>query len=322
MDTNSEPLVSIIIVNYNGKSYLEKCLQSIMDNHYKKFEVIVVDNHSTDGSTELVRKKYPKVQIISLDKNYGFAEPNNIGAKNSKGEMLFFLNNDTKLCTDSIVELVKTLEKPEIDIAQSLLLKPDGKVDSSGDFLTSFGIAYSSKSMDSKIKEILSARGASFMVKKDVFWGLRGFDKNFFVSFEDVDLGLRAWIRGYTVVLVPSSIVYHVGGKTVATLDSIRFHGAKNTLVLCLANFELFYTAKILASLVGKIFEKKIMGSNFDKNSEELFTIPSIRIILQAVNWVLRNFNYVINKRKLVNSKRIRSTNDLVKLGLITNGRN
>jgi len=132
----SSPKISVIIVNYNGKKLLENCLESLFKTDYNNFEVILVDNNSTDGSMEFVTKNYPKIIVIKLDSNKGFAEPNNIGAKIAKGEYLLFLNNDTVTTTNFISEMIKVLEKDEkIAICQSLLLKPDGNIDSSGDFL-------------------------------------------------------------------------------------------------------------------------------------------------------------------------------------------
>jgi len=175
------PLVSVIIVNYNGKSNLEDCLASLTKIDYKNYEIILVDNNSTDTSVEYVKNIYPAITIIKLNDNYGFAEPNNIGAKNAKGEFLLFLNNDTKVNPNFIGEMVKVLEHdPKIAICQSLLLKPNGEVDSGGDFIDTLGRAYSSKNKVNEVKKILSARGASMMARKDSFWDLGGFDKKFF----------------------------------------------------------------------------------------------------------------------------------------------
>jgi len=321
MELENKPIVSIIIVNYNGRSYLQKCLESIMKNTYKKYEIILVDNNSNDDSIEFVKETFPTVKIIKLSKNHGYAEPNNIGAKKAKGELLYFLNNDTMICADAIIELVRVIQKPEIAICQSLLLKPDGKVDSSGDFFTMTGIAYSSKKKTMEIEPILSAKGAALMVKKEVFWKLGGFDQKFFASFEDVDLGWRAWIIGYQVVVVPTSIVFHKGGQTVAMLDSkIRFHGVKNTLVLCLTNFETSFTVNTLLKLIGSSITKKL-PTGVTQDSEEFFILPSFSTILQGIKWVLRNFKYVYEKRKKVNSQRVRSTKELIELGLITSSR-
>ena len=89
------PKVSVIIVNYNGKKLLEKCLESLFKVEYDNFEVIVVDNNSTDDSVQFITKIYPSIIIIKLDSNKGFAEPNNLGAKIAKGDFLLLLNNDT-----------------------------------------------------------------------------------------------------------------------------------------------------------------------------------------------------------------------------------
>lgn len=314
------PLVSIIIVNYNGKTHLEKCLSSITTSSYKKYEVILVDNNSSDSSVEFVQKNYSFVNVIKLDKNYGFAEPNNIGAKSAKGEFFLFLNNDTMTTPDFITELVKAAkDDSEIGIFQSLLLKPDGTIDSSGDFIDMYGRAYSSKENTTAIRPILSARGASMMIRKDVFWDLGGFDKNYFVSFEDVDLGLRAWICGYSVVLVPKSVVYHLGGQTIQKLDSlISFHGVKNTLILRLTNFEITFAIKSIGVLFFVSVMRKTFGISIIKDPEQSHPLPSFKIILRGMVWILKNLHYVKTKRKLVTSRRVRSTRELVKLGLIT----
>ena len=110
-----------------------------MNIDYENYEVILVDNNSTDESIEFVKNTYPSVIIIKLDNNYGFAEPNNIGAKNAKGDFLLFLNNDTKVKPNFISEMIKSAEKDsKIAICQSILLKPNGDVESSGDFTVVF----------------------------------------------------------------------------------------------------------------------------------------------------------------------------------------
>ena len=102
----SFPKVSVIIVNYNGKALLEKCLESLAKVNYENFEIILVDNNSTDGTVEFVTKTYPSIIIIKLDSNRGFAEPNNIGAKIASGKYLLFLNNDTIVTPNFISEMV------------------------------------------------------------------------------------------------------------------------------------------------------------------------------------------------------------------------
>jgi len=317
---NEKPLVSVIIVNYNGREHLEKCFESLMKIDYGKYELILVDNNSTDDSIEFVKNAYPSVIIIKLDKNYGFSEPNNIGAKNSKGELLLFLNNDTIVKPNFITEMVKVLtQDSKIAICQSLLLKPDGNVDSSGDFLDILGRAYSSRKKVTKVSEILSARGASMMVRKNFFWDIGGFDKHFFATFEDVELGWNAWIYGYKVVIVPNSIVYHSGSKTVQNLSSeVKFHGVKNTLILRLVNFETPFMISSIVKLSFVTFMRKCFGISVISDPEPAPPLPSFRIIIRGVMWIMKNMNYVLAKRKKVNSRRVRTTKDLLNKGLIT----
>ena len=136
-------LVSVIIVNYNGRLFLEDCLNSLKSVNFDSFEIILVDNNSSDDSIEFVKNNHPSINIIKLDKNYGFAKPNNIGAKNAKGDFLLFLNNDTKVHSNFITELFNVINQdPSIAVCQSLLLKPNGEVDSSGDYIDSIGIPF------------------------------------------------------------------------------------------------------------------------------------------------------------------------------------
>jgi GT2 family glycosyltransferase len=238
-----DELVSIIIANYNGKKYLDKCLDSLKNTEYSNFEILVIDNNSTDGSVDLVKQNYPYIKLIELKENLGFAVSNNLAATQARGDFYVFLNNDTIVTNTWLSELAGSLmdgKDDRVAIAQSFLLRPDGQVDSSGDFIDRFGRSYSSVLKNpSNNREILSARAACMIVTKEVFWKLGGFEEDFFASFEDVHLGWKAWIAGYKVVLASNSIVYHFAGQTVKRLKStINFHSMKNQTCVILLNFE------------------------------------------------------------------------------------
>ena len=325
------PKISVIIVNYNGKKLLEKCLESLFKIDYNNFEVILVDNNSTDGSMEFVTKNYPKIIVIKLDSNKGFAEPNNIGTKIAKGEYLLFLNNDTVTTTNFISEMVKVLEKDEkIAICKSLLLKPDRNIDSSGDFIDKMGIVYNSKTKTDEIKEISSARGACMLIRKKIFDKLGGFDEKFFFSFEDVDLGWRSWILGYKVVIVPNSIVYHDAGKTSSKLKSeAAYHGLKNQLSMKITNFEPRFALRSLllfffvyGSREIKIwFDYKIKGSTTMTSTnyeDKIAEKPSIKIVIKSISWIFKNIRYLHRKHHQVNENRIMSTTNLQKIKIIS----
>ena len=328
----SAPKVSIIIVNYNGKELLQKCLDSLLKVNYDNFEIILVDNNSTDGSVEFITKNYPSLIIIKLDSNKGFAEPNNVAAKISKGKYLLFLNNDTVVTPNFISEMVKVMETDKkIAICQSLLLKPDGSIDSSGDFIDELGVVYNSKTKIDEIREVSSAKGASMLVRSDIFKKLGGFDQKFFVTFEDVDLCWRSWILGYRVLIIPASIVYHVGGITIKKLKSeIAFHGFKNQISMKITNFEtrLVFKKLLIFFIKYGLRESKIWldysltGTTSltpTKYEKKIAAKPRITIILKSLFWILTNSRYLMKKHHEINSKRVLQTKQLQELGLICN---
>ena len=325
------PKVSIIIVNYNGKTLLEKCLESVFKINYKNTEVIVVDNNSTDDTVEFVTNNYPSIILLKLNSNKGFAEPNNIAAKIATGKYLLFLNNDTIVTSNFISEMIPVIENDEqIAICQSLLLKPDESIDSSGDFIDNLGVVYNSTKKINDVRKISSARGASMLIRKNIFGILEGFDEKFYVSFEDVDLGWRTWMIGYKVVLAPKSIVYHIGSQTIKSKKpEIAFHGFKNQLSMKLTNFEpslairnttLFFIQYGLREL--KIWlDYKIKGRTTLTPTEyetKIAEKPSFKIILKSIMWVLSNPRYLRNKQKKIQFSRKISTDTLKKMNIIS----
>jgi len=325
-----KPLVSVIIVNYNGRLFLEDCLNSLKQVNFDSFEVILVDNNSMDGSIEFVKTNHPTVNILKLDKNYGFARPNNVGAKIAKGDFLLFLNNDTKVTPNFITELINVInQNSSIAICQSLLLKPNGEVDSSGDYIDSIGIPFTDHKKIDKVSEIFSAKGASLLIRKCVFEELNGFDEKFFVSFEDVDLGWRARILGYTILLVPTSIVYHIGGQTTKNINQIiAFHGFKNQLSIKITNFELKYMVRslFLFFLIYGIRSFRVWldyllkgqtNITATKYEDKFSKKPSLKSNLKGLLWVIQNYRYILKKHKLVNSTRKIKTKNMIKLNYL-----
>ena len=325
------PKVSIIIVNYNGKHHLEKCLESLSKIDYANIETIIVDNNSTDDSVDFVSKNFPDLILIKLNENKGFAEPNNIASKVATGDFLLFLNNDTIVTPSFISELIKPLQNSGIAICQSLLLRPDDSIDSSGDFIDTLGVVYNSKTPISEIREISSARGASMMIKKNIFDQLGGFDEKFYFSFEDVDLSWRARILDYSVVVVPKSVVYHYGGKSSQEIkNELTFHGTKNQLSMKLTNFEFPSSIKKLISffVIYGIREIKIsLDYSFSgktsmkatKYEDKTALKPNFLMILKGIFWLIGNSNYLLKKYQKINSRRIIRTKQLEEMKLISN---
>jgi len=313
---------------------------------YPYLEVIVIDNNSIDGSVGLVKEKYPEVKIVELRENVGFARANNLAAREAKGDLYVFLNNDTMVTKNWLSELVRSLTENdrEVAIAQSLLLLgQSGEIDSSGDFIDRFGRPYSSKLRNAPNgREILSARAASMIIKKEVFWKLGGFDEDFFASFEDVQLGWKAWIAGYKVILASNSIVYHFAGQTVKNLqNTMNFHGMKNQACIILLNFEFPLSIRNLFSLlplyrpsiVSKSIqdekkrrppqpEQKMNSDSLDAVSPAIYSNPILlKDILKTYIWIFIHSPTLYKKYNQVKRMRVLSTNNLAKIGLITNNR-
>jgi hypothetical protein len=179
-------------------------------------------------------------------------------------------------------------------------------------------------------REILGARAACMIVRKEVFWKLGGFEEEFFASFEDVHLGWKAWIAGYKVVLASNSIVYHFAGQTVKRLKTtINFHSIKNQTCIILLNFEFPLGIKNLLILfpsylpIINICRKEETNKKEDDATEEVYTNPILlKDVFKTVFWICRHALTLYKKYRAINKMRVRSTSYLAKIGLIINNLN
>jgi hypothetical protein len=294
------PMVSIIILNYNGKDFLNECLNSVLNSNYPNFEIILVDNASTDDSIKLAIEKYgssPTLKIIKNEGNLGFAKGNNVGTSYAKGKYVLFLNDDTVVEPNWLVELVNVMESDaEIGAAQSKLISLGDKktIDSAGDFVDYYGLSFQrgwgeeDKGQYYQIEEIFSARGAAFIVRSKILAEIGAFDADFFFCYEDIDLSWRIRLNGYKVVFVPKSVVYHIGSASVIASSINVFHIEKNRLLTVLKNMPLTYIAKYnpLTFTLGEI-----MGDLILKRPALLYART------KAIFWVLTNFKGILCKR-------------------------
>jgi len=213
---------SIIIINYKTKELLDDCLASIFKHLRGNFEVIVIDNASSDGSVEFILKKYgDRIRIIANDKNIGFGPANNIGAKNSIGEYLLFLNSDTTVFQDILKQIINLFDtNGNIGAISPRLLLLDGNIQpfAYGRFPDIFNLLSSRfvKNIESErgIFEADWIAGTAMFVRRDLFFNIGGFDENFFMYYEDIDLCKRIKEAGYSIYVHPGvSVVHHVGGS-------------------------------------------------------------------------------------------------------------
>ena len=213
----ANPLVSIIILNYNGKRWLEKCLPTIKKIKYKPLEVIVVNNGSTDDSHKFVKKNYPAFRLIEIKKNKGFAGANNVGVESAKGKYVLIINNDTEVPADFLTPLVRRMEQDKtIGVIQPKIrsLRKINLLDAACSFYTSTGFQYhygyyqpQNKKQYNKEQFVYSAKGACLFTRRADYLKLGGFDEDFVCYVEESDYCHRVWLSGKKVLYLPESYI-------------------------------------------------------------------------------------------------------------------
>ena len=259
MPATSCPLVSVIVVNFNGRSHVPECLDAVLAQTYPNVEIILVDNASVDGSADFVRQAYPTVKLVRSDTNLGFAGGNNLGGRQASGECVFFLNDDTRADRDAVAALMRAREEhPEYAVFGSLLLDDadPSRVDSAGDTFYwmgwTFGFGGFPAVLFDRPREIASAKGAAALYPRALLDRVGWYDADLFWSFEDVDLSLRARHAGARILSVPASRVYHKGGATSGGAKSALsvYYASRNYQLVVLKTFPWPVLLRFLPGLV------------------------------------------------------------------------
>ncbi|MFH1613412.1 MAG: glycosyltransferase family 2 protein [bacterium] len=300
MNTNKKNIASVIICNYNGYKYLNTCLQSLKEQLFKDFEVILVDNGSNDNSVEFVKEKFSEIKIISHQKNLGFAEGTNSGIKKAKGKYIITLNNDTKVDKNWLKQLV---EKANLDnqvgmcASHIVYYEFPEFVYSNGIILSKNGCAYNIGSWqkdtnEKKVKEIFGPCACAALYKKEMLEGIGLFDEDYFAYYEDTDLAFRAQLQGWKCLYVPEAIVYHIHGATSKTFgfNKIKFLVERNKFYTLVKNLPLIYFIKFLPFMIFYHILLSFYYLFVNKN------IPVIKGFLVAL-W---NIKKLLKKRKKI----------------------
>lgn len=241
------PRVSVVIPTWNGAALLHPCLVSLRSQRFRDFEVIVVDNGSTDGTLEMLGREFPEVVSVALPENRGFAPAVNEGIRRASGGVVVLLNNDVEAEPGWMSALVAALDRrPDVGFVASKMLdaKRPGLIDSAGDRMSLFAWNHGRGQPDGSEfdtgREILTACAGAAAYRRELFEAVGLLDEEYFAWFEDVDLGLRAQIAGFRCWYEPTAVVRHHGSATGARMSDMKvFYTYRNTMLLFLKTMPL-----------------------------------------------------------------------------------
>ncbi len=299
-------LVSVIIVNYNGRKYLKNCFDSLEKVDYSDFELIFVDNGSSDDSVELIRKNYPKIKVLELKVNLGLAVASNRGAEVAQGEYLFFLNNDTIVEKNILTELVKAAQSDKrVAVCACDVFTYDGKNrigESIGISVDRFGYPCGY----SRPGHPIFYPDAAIFIRRIVFDKISGFDPKLFLYGEDRDLCWRVWLQGYKIVPVGSARFLHDSAcgdiekqKQYKTNVWKRELGERNLIRSILKNYSLSTLTYILPQyiLLSCLELMALIFSGQYKIVKDAY--------FKAYIWNINNFKDTWNEHKRINRGKV-----------------
>ncbi len=308
MKTNL-PLISIIIANRNGEKYLKTCITSVLKSSTKNYEIIFIDNKSTDSSIEIINefaKKDARIRILINEVNRGVPFSRNRAIKEAKGDILVFLDNDTKVDRNWLQGISQVFSKDKTIGGVQCKIFDFDKTDVIQEIgmklypYTGFGIPLGRGEKDNgqfeKEEEII-ALGAALAVRKEVAGKIGGFDLKLKHTTDDLDFSWRIWIAGYRVVLAPNSKVYHY--TKVHNLNyKLYFHLCKNSIRMLIKNYELSNTIKYLpfSLILNTLGAVSVL---FRKGS-----FAAILGVLQGLAWSLFFLSDTLKERSKVQSLR------------------
>jgi GT2 family glycosyltransferase len=247
------PNVAIVILNWNGRAYLERFLPSVTASTYPNFNVYVVDNASTDNSVEYLQKYYPAVSIIRLAKNFGYARGYNEALKQIESDYYVLLNSDVEVQPNWIQPIINLMEHDRsVAVCQPKILMYDHKelfeyAGACGGWLDHLGYPFArgrifdvcekDHGQYDSVEPVFWASGAAMFVRADIYHQLKGLDEYFFAHQEEIDFCWRVQLAGYKVYACPLSVVYHVGGGTLPKGNKRKvFLNFRNNLIMLAKN--------------------------------------------------------------------------------------
>lgn len=305
--------IDIVILNYNTKSLLAELLPIVIKNSaIPGASVIVADNASTDDSVAFLNQEFPNIELVKLEKNYGYAGGYNQALKNRNADYFILLNSDAEPHENWLQPLIELIQsKPDLGAAQPKLLDYYQRnkfeyAGASGGFLDKYGYPFCrgrifgnveiDQAQYNDTREIFWATGACFLVKKSAWDAANGLDESFFAHMEEIDLCWRLQLLGYKNYTCPDSIVYHMGGGTLSNLSPRKtFLNFRNNLLMLYKNLPEFERNKI-------VFKRKLLdglAACFFLLQGRFAHIPQVWKAHQAFNKLKSNIQPTANSKSM-----------------------
>ena len=290
------PLVSIIIVNWNAKAYLKGCFESILSQTFTDYEIILVDNASSDGSVVFVKDNFPQVRIITNNENMGFAQGNNIGIENSTGKIIVLFNPDAIADKEWLSILVNVIQSSEkIAAVAGKMYYLGDKYGKDAVFCTWSKInPYSASPYnfhdDEPISKVDYLSGAAMVIKRDILEKIGLLDSDYFLYFEETDLCARMIRGGYDLMYVPSGIVWHAVSALSNSTNKI-YYMERSRIRFTVKNFDVLYIISFFFIFFDEtlyVLFRDIKNRNFSR----------IKIRFKAIMWNLLNLKHTLHARK------------------------
>lgn len=284
----SPPAVSVVIPSWNGRVYLEECLPSLRAQTFHDFEVIVVDNGSSDGSASFVRCTLPDAHVILHESELGFSRAVNLGLAEARGELVVILNNDVVLEPTWLSELVACMQRhPDAGFCSSKALsyQDRSRVDGAGAALAPSGWFYEvghgvpDRGQYDAERELCVATGVSLMFRRCVLREIGGLDEDFGTSCEDVDLTLRSFLAGHRGWYAPKSVLYHRRRGTVSRRPAAMVEQYQRNMELVW--YKNFPAALMLRGLLPRLmFWIASLGVHMRNGHARPFLVGKVRALL------------------------------------------
>jgi GT2 family glycosyltransferase len=300
------PLISVVLVTWNSAAHLPRCLESLAAQTFKDFEVMLIDNGSTDGCLEGVEDRWSglKIRVERLGENKGFAAANNLGARLARGQWLALLNSDAFPEPGWLEELLKAAgDNPGFSFFASRQLQANAPqlLDGAGDALHISGLAwrryagFPAAQFGLEPVEVFSPCAAAALYSSRAYLQVGGFDETFFSYHEDVDLGFRLRLQGFRCLYVPGAVVYHVGSATVgAQSDFALYHWQRN--------FIWSFVQNMPSAVLWRAFPSHLVANFFHQFTYTLHGRGSI--LWKGKQDALRGLSRALRKRREIQKTR------------------